>query len=109
MTRASGQLMSHVAFATFLEENAVDIKSPVGADLSESSAATFRWRRTSTSAARFAWATSRRSTTRSDQDALEGHNRAASVDHAYRSRSISATAGGIRDGVHGGARSMTAC
>lgn len=33
--RASGQLMSHVAFATFLEENAVDIKSPVGADLLE--------------------------------------------------------------------------
>lgn len=34
-TRASGQLMSHVAFSTFLEENAVDIKSPVGADLLE--------------------------------------------------------------------------
>jgi uncharacterized protein YfdQ (DUF2303 family) len=34
-TRASGQLMSHVAFATFLEENAVDVKSPVGADLLE--------------------------------------------------------------------------
>ena len=34
-TMASGQLMSHVAFATFLEENAVDIKSPVGADLLE--------------------------------------------------------------------------
>lgn len=34
-TKASGQLMSHVAFATFLEENAVDVKSPVGADLLE--------------------------------------------------------------------------
>jgi hypothetical protein len=34
-TKASGVLMSHVAFATFLEENAVDIKSPVGADLLE--------------------------------------------------------------------------
>lgn len=34
-TRASGQLMTHVAFATFLEENAVDVKNPVGADLLE--------------------------------------------------------------------------
>lgn len=34
-TRASGQMMTHVAFATFLEENAVDIKAPVGADLLE--------------------------------------------------------------------------
>lgn len=34
-TKASGMLMSHVAFATFLEENAVDVKSPVGADLLE--------------------------------------------------------------------------
>lgn len=34
-TRASGQLMTHVAFATFLEENAVDIKNPPGADLLE--------------------------------------------------------------------------
>jgi uncharacterized protein YfdQ (DUF2303 family) len=33
--RASGQMLSHVAFATFLEENAIDIKSPVGADLLE--------------------------------------------------------------------------
>lgn len=34
-TRASGQLLSHVDFATFLEENATDIKNPVGADLLE--------------------------------------------------------------------------
>lgn len=33
--KVSGTLMSHVAFATFLEENAVDIKNPVGADLLE--------------------------------------------------------------------------
>jgi uncharacterized protein YfdQ (DUF2303 family) len=33
--RASGQMMTHVAFATFLEENAVDVKNPVGADLLE--------------------------------------------------------------------------
>lgn len=33
--KASGALMSHVAFATFLEENAIDIKSPPGADLLE--------------------------------------------------------------------------
>lgn len=33
--KASGTLMSHVAFATFLEENAIDIKNPVGADLLE--------------------------------------------------------------------------
>lgn len=34
-TRQSGLLLSHVAFATFLEENAVDIKNPPGADLLE--------------------------------------------------------------------------
>ena len=34
-TKASGVLMSHVAFATFLEENSVDIKNPVGADVLE--------------------------------------------------------------------------
>lgn len=34
-TRASGSLMTHVAFATFLEENAIDIKNPPGADLLE--------------------------------------------------------------------------
>lgn len=34
-TRASGKLMSHLEFATFLEENAVDVKNPVGADLLE--------------------------------------------------------------------------
>lgn len=34
-TRASGQMMTHVGFATFLEENVVDIKNPVGADLLE--------------------------------------------------------------------------
>jgi uncharacterized protein YfdQ (DUF2303 family) len=34
-TRASGTLKSHVEFSTFLEENAVNIKSPVGADLLE--------------------------------------------------------------------------
>jgi uncharacterized protein YfdQ (DUF2303 family) len=34
-TGISGKLMSHQAFATFLEENAVDIKNPVGADLLE--------------------------------------------------------------------------
>lgn len=34
-TRASGKLMSHLEFATFLEENAIDIKNPVGADLLE--------------------------------------------------------------------------
>lgn len=33
--KVSGVLMSHVAFATFLEENAIDIKSPPGADLLE--------------------------------------------------------------------------
>lgn len=33
--KASGTLMSHVAFATFLEENAIDVKNPVGADLLE--------------------------------------------------------------------------
>lgn len=34
-TRTSGQMQSHVGFATFLEENAIDIKNPVGADLLE--------------------------------------------------------------------------
>jgi Uncharacterized conserved protein (DUF2303) len=34
-TRASGTLKSHVEFSTFLEENAVDVKNPVGADLLE--------------------------------------------------------------------------
>lgn len=34
-TRVSGKLMSHVEFATFLEENSIDIKNPVGADLLE--------------------------------------------------------------------------
>lgn len=34
-TNASGQMMSHVGFATFLEENSVDIRNPVGADLLE--------------------------------------------------------------------------
>lgn len=34
-TKASGQMMSHVGFATFLEENSVDIRNPVGADLLE--------------------------------------------------------------------------
>jgi uncharacterized protein YfdQ (DUF2303 family) len=33
--RANGKLMSHLEFATFLEENSVDIKSPAGADLLE--------------------------------------------------------------------------
>lgn len=33
--KVSGTLMSHVAFATFLEENAIDIVSPPGADLLE--------------------------------------------------------------------------
>jgi uncharacterized protein YfdQ (DUF2303 family) len=33
--KASGALMSHVAFATFLEENAIDVKNPLGADLLE--------------------------------------------------------------------------
>lgn len=33
--KASGTLMSHVAFASFLEENSIDIRNPVGADLLE--------------------------------------------------------------------------
>lgn len=33
--KASGTLMSHLAFASFLEENSIDIKNPVGADLLE--------------------------------------------------------------------------
>lgn len=34
-TKVSGQLMSHLGFASFLEENAIDIVSPLGADLLE--------------------------------------------------------------------------
>lgn len=34
-TKASGVLKSHTGFATFLEENSVDVVSPVGADLLE--------------------------------------------------------------------------
>ena len=34
-TKASGMMMSHVQFATFLEENSYDVVSPVGADLLE--------------------------------------------------------------------------
>lgn len=34
-TKASGMMMTHVQFATFLEENSYDVVSPVGADLLE--------------------------------------------------------------------------
>lgn len=34
-TKASGTMMTHVQFATFLEENSYDVVSPVGADLLE--------------------------------------------------------------------------